>query len=504
MKRRCFLKVSGGGVVGLSVAGGASRSGAAPTQKPNVLFIAVDDLNDWIEPLGGHPQAITPNLKRLAQHSVNFTKSYCASPACKPSRMALLTGLHTYTTGLYSNYQKWEEVILDPVTLPMYFSKNGYWTGGAGKIFHPGNLHRASWDEYYPSFKKDMPDFHMPNPGGTVNMPKFEGMYGSFDWAPIDVEDDETGDGKTVGWVTSQLQRSHDKPFFLGCGLYRPHLPWYVPKKYFDLFPLEEVRLPKRVDDDLADVGPRGQNIAHRAGDYHTKVLEAGQWKKAVQGYLASITFADAMVGRVLDALEASPYAKNTVVVLWSDHGWQLGEKQHWRKFALWENVLRSVCMMKVPPGISASVSAGSVDGDCVRPVSLLDIFPTLIDVCGLPEKDELDGRSLVPLLRNPTAKWEYPVLSTYDYSEFSVRSQRWRYTRYIDGSEELYDHDHDPDEWKNLANTPEFSEVKERLARSIPENPAPLKDTSMRLSPHHVPPFKNLEHYRSWKKEHP
>ena len=210
------------------------------------------------------------------------------------------------------------------------------------------------------------------------------------------------------------------------------------------------------------------------------------------------------MVGRVLDALEASPYAKNTVVVLWSDHGWQLGEKQHWRKFALWENVLRSVCMMKVPPGISASVSAGSVDGDCVRPVSLLDIFPTLIDVCGLPEKDELDGRSLVPLLRNPTAKWEYPVLSTYDYSEFSVRSQRWRYTRYIDGSEELYDHDHDPDEWKNLANIPEFSEVKERLARSIPENPAPLKDTSMRLSPHHVPPFKNLEHYRSWKKEHP
>jgi arylsulfatase A-like enzyme len=273
-------------------------------------------------------------------------------------------------------------------------------------------------------------------------------------------------------------------------------VPWYVPKKYFDLFPLESVQLPKILENDLDDVGERARELAHRAGFYHKHVVQAGQWRNAVQGYLASIAYADVMVGKLLDGLEASPYAENTIVVLWSDHGWQLGEKEHWRKFALWENVVKSVLMIKVPKGCPR-LPEGSKNGRrCFRITSLMDIFPTLIELCGLPPKDNLDGHSLVPLLRNPKARWEYPALTTYDFSEFSIRTENWRYTRYIDDSEELYNHKNDPEEWTNLAYRPEFQDVKKKLAGHIPKNPAPVKETSYKLMPHHVPPLKSKEEY--------
>jgi arylsulfatase A-like enzyme len=481
--------------------GDGARQSREAMERPNVLFIAVDDLNDWIEPLGGHPQARTPNLNRLAEQAVTFTRAYTASPACNPSRTALLTGMHTYSTGMYSNYQVWREVLPEAVTLPKYFSNNGYWAAGAGKIFHNNMPDPDSWDDYFPSKEKHMPDYFYPNRGSTVGMPEFENMYGDFDWSPIDIPIEETGDYQSVDWVIQQLDRQHDRPFFLAAGIYRPHVPWYVPQEYFDLFPLESVQLPAVLENDLDDIGERGRDIAYRGGNYHSHVIEAGQWQNAVQGYLASIAFADALVGRLLDALEASPHADNTIVVLWSDHGWQLGEKEHWRKFALWENIARVVLMVRAPEG-TVGLPQGSRQGArSARLTSLLDIFPTLLELTGLPQKEGLDGHSLVPLLNDPAAGWDYPAITTYDYSEFSVRTERWRYIRYIDGSEELYDHENDPEEWNNLAGDPLYLEIRLQLAGYIPADPAPLAETSYQLSPHHVPPFRSREHYLEWKR---
>lgn len=498
--RRDFIRTLGLGAASLALPF-CRRPGAGEGPPPNVLFISVDDLNDWIEPLGGHPQAKTPSLAEFAREAVTFSHNYCASPACNPSRTALLTGLHTFHSGLYSNYQEWREVLPDAVTLPRYFSNNGYWSGGAGKIFHNNMPDPRSWDDYYPSKENHMPAYYLPNPGGTVNMPPFENMYMSFDWSPIEKTVEETGDFKSVSWVIEQLEKKQDKPFFLACGIYRPHLPWYVPRKFFDMFPLDSVQLPKVLENDLDDVGERVREIASRAGDYHKHVLDAGQWKQAVQGYLASIAFADALVGIVLKALSRSRYADNTIVVLWSDHGWQLGEKSHWRKFCLWENVLKTVLLIKVPKGMPG-LQEGSPPGErCDRITSLLDIFPTLTELCGLPPKPGLDGHSLVPLLKDPSEARDYPAISTYHFSEFSVRGERWRYTRYIDGSEELYDHQNDPEEWTNLAGKPEFADVVREMASHIPESPAPLQKTSYKVSPHHNPPFRTRQEYREWKK---
>lgn len=499
--RRDFLRAMGGGLAALAAPAFLSRcAGPGKVARPNVLFVSLDDLNDWIEPLGGHPQAQTPNLSRLARGSVNFARSYCPSPSCLPSRTALLTGVPCYRSGVYSNYQYWREAVPDAETLPQRFMTNGYWAGGAGKIFHNDQPDPASWDGYFPSKTKHMPDDVRPRRGATVGMPAFPNMYGDFDWAPLDVTVEEMGDAKSVDWAVRELGRAHEKPFFLACGIYRPHLPWYVPREYYEMFPLETVRLPLVLENDLADVGERAREIARRGGDYHRHVLEAGLWRNAVQGYLASIAFADDLLGRLLDALERSPYAGNTIVVAWSDHGWQLGEKEHWRKFALWENVVRNVLMVKAPPGLPGLRGGAAAGRRCDRIVSLGDLYPTLLELCGLAPKAGCEYRSLVPLLKDPDRPWDHPALTTYDFSEFSVRVEGWRYTRYIDDSEELYDHRADPEEWTNLAGDPRFAVVKRRLSAMVPESPAPFAETSYKLQPHHIPPFKTKEGYRAAK----
>ncbi len=508
--RRKFLKSIGIGGAALCLPSfQCQRTQKKPT---NVLFISMDDLNDWIEPLGGHPQARTPHLSRFAGESVNFTKTFCSSPMCNPSRTSLMTGLAPYTSGMYSNYQDWREVITDHKSIGTYFREHNYYSAGAGKIFHYHMVDPACWDEYWPSQQKNMPDEYLPqnmktedgsgqNIYETINMPEFEDMYKMFDWASLDIDDPLMGDYKSVEYVAKQLQKEHDRPFFLACGIYRPHLPWYVPKKYFDMFPLDSIQLPKILENDLDDLSDRAVDIAHRGGGYHKHVLEAGQWKKGVQGYLASIAFADAMLGKLLAALEKSRYAENTVVVIWSDHGWQLGEKEHWRKFSLWENIVRSVLMIKAPKG-TTGLPGGTQRGiPCHRIVSLQDIYPTLIDLCGLPPRKDIDGRSLVPLLENPSAEWNFPAITTYDFGEFSIRTERWRYTVYIDGSEELYDHTVDREEWYNLANDSQYKSIKEELAKYIPPNPAPLARTSLKLQPHHLPPFRSKEEYDDWLK---
>jgi arylsulfatase A-like enzyme len=429
-------------------------SNAQSAGKYNVLFIAVDDMNDWIEPFGGYKGIITPNLEKLAKSGVRFEKAYCSAPACNPSRASLLTGVRPATSGVYHNDQPWRPVLKDAVTLPQYFTANGYEVEAAGKIYHNSYNDDASWPIYH-GVPKDPQPTSVPVNGKS-----------NFDWSPVNVKDEDMGDYKTVSKGIDFLDKNHDKPFFLAIGFTRPHLPWYVPQKYFDLYPLDKITLPSVIQNDLSDVPAAGVAIAKPDGD-HKFIVESGQWKKAVQGYLASNTFADGQIGRLVDALNKSKYKDNTIIVLFGDHGWHLGEKEHWRKFALWEEATR-VPFIVIAPGITKANTVVK------RTVNLMDIYPTLIDLCQLPSKPGLEGNSIVPLLKNPLASWNHPSVTTHGFGNHSVRNERYRYIVYEDGTEELYDHDTDPQEWKNIANDPKYASVKKELIAFLPEANAP------------------------------
>jgi len=456
MNRRGFMRITAVTSAALALPGVALSAGSAKT-RPNVLFIAIDDLNDWVGCLGGNPDVKTPNLDRLAARGVNFTHTYCSAPACNPSRASLMTGILPSTSGVYHNNQPWRPVMPDVVTIPQHFMAHGYLAIGRGKIYHGGwpDTNPDAWDLYIPKGSDPAPDM-------TPEDKAMKAKVGKMWSAPIAGTDEDMDDYKVASWTIEQLGKQYDRPFFLGCGFFKPHMTWHVPKHYFDMYPPETITLPNVKEDDLDDVPPVGKQIAKPNGD-HKRITEAGYWRRAVQGYLACISFVDAQVGRVLDALDASAYRDNTVIVLWSDHGWHLGEKLHWRKFALWEEATHNVMMMVVP-GITKP------GGRCSRPVNLIDIYPTLIDLCGLTPKPELEGQSLVPLLKNPRAKRDRPALTTYGRNRHSVRSERWRYIRYDDGTEELYDHDHDEMEWHNLAGRPEYAKVKKEMARWLPK----------------------------------
>lgn len=440
------------GSLATAIASGTEAQAPDSEGRPNVLLLAIDDLNDWTGFLGGHPQAKTPNLDRLASRGVVFERAYCAAPACNPSRTALLTGIRPSSSGIYLNPQPWRPAMPDAVTLPQHFMASGYDVLGGGKIFHGGFNDPDSWQVYF-----QQPGDPKPEQTPVNGIPR----TAHFDWGPVDVADEAMGDHQVVDWAIEQLNEPRDGPLFLAVGLYRPHLPWYVPRSDFDAFPIDEILLPEVLENDLDDIPPPGIQMAGPERD-HRNVVEHDQWHKAVQGYLASIAFADRQVGRLLDALDASPIGENTIIVLTSDHGWHLGEKEHWRKFALWEEATR-VTFAIVAPGIA------SPEGRCSRTVSLTDVYPTLIDLCGLPDRSELEGRSLAPLLRDPSTAWEHPAVTTHGRNNHTVRSERWRYIRYADGSEELYDHDADPKEWHNLAESPDLDEVKAALARALP-----------------------------------
>ena len=436
----------------------ACATSARADEKPNVLFIAVDDLNDWISCLGGHPDCRTPNIDRLAKRGLLFERAYCAAPACNPSRAALMTGIHPTNSGVYVNPQPWRPVMPDVVTLPQHFMKHGYEAVGSGKIYHGRYEDRPSWNDY---LRKGGD----PKPSAAV-LKDPHSRAGGVVWGVLDVGDKDMNDSLMVDYALKYLKQPHDKPFFLACGIFRPHMPWQVPRKYYDRYPADKVTLPKTIKGDLDDVPPAGVKMARPAGD-HANVLKTDNWRYAVQAYLASIAFADAQIGRLLDAFDNSPHANNTIIVLWGDHGWHLGEKQHWRKFSLWEEATR-VPFMIVAPGVT---SAGTRTG---RTVGLLDIYPTLCELCGIPQRDKLDGRSLVPVLKDPQAPWDRPVLTTHGRNNHTIRDERWRYIRYADGSEELYDHSADPYEWTNLASKPESRPVKQKLAAWLPQHNAP------------------------------
>jgi len=442
-------------------------AGKTPKNKPNVLFIAIEDLNHWIGCIRGYPGLETGNLDRLARRGMLFTNAHVSAPACNPSRASLLTGILPSTSGVYGNPQPWRNspVLKDAITLPHYFKDNGYWVAGGGKIFHDGYPDPEAWHEYFNPGES-------PVPAKPSDWP-VKGMF----WGPLDVPDEQMGDWKLTSWVIEQLGKKHDKPFFLACGIRKPHLTWQVPRKYFDMHPLNEVALPKVKENDLDDIPEIGKRLVF--SNIHKSIIESNNWRNAVQAYLACISFVDVCIGRLIDALDESPCANNTVTMLWSDHGWHLGQKHDWKKFVLWEEVTH-VPFMITAPGITKP------GGRCSAPVSLIDIYPTLIDLCNLPAKKGIEGKSLLPLLKNPEAKWERPALTTINRSDgvcHSLRSKRWRYIRYSDGTEELYDHYNDELEWTNLL-WPEHPDPRHRraadeLAKWLPKSSAPASPKS-------------------------
>ena len=430
---------------------------AQADRRPNVLFIAIDDLNHWVGHLGRNPQTRTPNIDRLASQGVAFSKAFCTAPACNPSRASLMSGQRPSTTGCYLNEQNWRPGISEDKLLNSHFSRAGYRVYGAGKIYHGAGDRGGVWDDYFAGDKQAGLKLHPTA--------KDDGV-GGIKFGPLDNTDEEMPDYGVISYGLKRLaEPAGGKPFFLAVGLVKPHMPFSVPKKWFDLFPLDTIELPPHRTDDLADIPPAGVKMAKPEGD-HAQMVKSGRWKEAVQAYLATIAFCDAQVGRLLDGLEKSPHRDNTVVCLWSDHGWSLGEKQHWRKFALWEEPTRTVFVWRVPnitrPG-----------GVCGRPVDFSCIYPTLCKLTGLSLPMHLDGSDITPLLKDPAAPWAQPALTTQGFKNHAVRSEAWRYIRYGNGEEELYHDAVDPFEYENLAGKAEFAAKKDEMVAFLPKNDA-------------------------------
>jgi arylsulfatase A-like enzyme len=473
-------------------------------EKQNILFIAMDDQNDWIQCFGGHPQVKTPNIDKLAARGVRFTNAHCAVPICGPSRAALFTGRQPWNTGIYTNdKESLRAVGRQFKTLPQALIENGYNTFGAGKVFHgPINQYpEGLFTEHGPRYNQFQPlTFEEANytddefnstvdkvtlthtvdrgPGQLqavfpLNKMPRERRLGSkkiesFDWGPLPVGDSEMADYQTADWAIERLNRKHDKPFFLAAGFYRPHIPLYIPQKYYDMYPPDKIQLPEILENDLADMSEVARDFALKAysAGSHKNVLDHNQWREAVACYLACVTFVDAQVGRIIEALDNSPYRDNTTIVLWGDNGWHLGEKEHWGKFAGWEESTR-IPLVIVPPGSRSNDFAN--DKECRQPVSLIDLYPTMIAINNLTIPDNLDGKSLVPFLQNPDRKYRDHVISTFGRGNHSVRSEQWRYTRYYDGSEELYNSKEDPNEFNNLAGLEQFENKKLELQKKLP-----------------------------------
>jgi len=460
----------------------ASQSLAANRQ-PNVLFLAVDDMNDWIGCLDSTPNAITPNLDRLAARGVNFTNAHTAGVFCAPSRAAIFSGQYASTTGCYEtpNYFVSHPEI---ESLQMSFAKAGYTTLGAGKLVHhpAGAIDQRGWTEFFlrnqvqresgwplESWSSETP-VPQPFPASVYNRGKtFKG--GLFlEWSAIpNDKEEEMADTIRVNWAVEQLKKAHEKPFFLACGLYAPHYPNYCPQKYFDLYEPAKIELPPIREDDLEDLPPKiRKQRENRKRQHYDKLTAMGAHHDAVHGYLACISYADAMLGRVLSALESSPHSDNTIVVLWSDHGYHLGEKGQWGKHTLWERT-SNVPFLWAGPGIAVGAKSDVT-------ASLIDIYPTLVEMCGLPQPvQSLEGSSLAATLRSPSAAEDRSVFLPYmTPGQFAVINRDWRYISYGDDGEELYNLREDPNEWNNLASTEEYAAVKAELRTQAPATFAP------------------------------
>ncbi|MDD7987272.1 sulfatase [Lentisphaera marina] len=465
---------------------------AEDNKKPNVLFISIDDMNHWIsamrdyQAIYDYPAYKTPNIDRLLARGMFFTNAHVPGGSCKPSRVSVFTGVAVSKHGVYRNPHTWQLAPKfknrDDVSIMQRFRKEGYFVAGGGKNFH--TYHPGSWDEYINTEERDPKDraadmvlkkkFHEANKAYEIERKrqmkaltiKDKSKADAIKWGPLDCPPEAMPDAFMVDYIIRKLNEKRNKPFFLGCGFTKPHLAWAVPRKYFDMYPLDEIPTPVVKENDIDDLGQQGQNMA--GGATHDFMVKSGLWKSAIQGYLASCTFVDDQIGRLLDAIDASPEKDNTIIMLWSDHGWHFGDKGHWKKFATWEETTH-IPMGIIAPGVT---KAGQKTH---RPVNAIDLYPTLLELCGLEPNPELDGHSLVPLLDKPDREWNYPSLTTHSRGYNTVRTQKWRLIEYPrDNEMELYDHSNDPLEHNNLINNPEYAHVMAELKAMMPKTNAP------------------------------
>jgi arylsulfatase A-like enzyme len=436
----------------------------AAQQKPNVLFIAIDDLNDWVGCMEGHPQALTPNIDRLAAQATLFTNAHCQAPICGPSRASVMTGIYPSRSGNYlqlndQEIKKSNDVVAKTTFLPDHFEAHGYKTMAVGKIYHNGDGAKT-FQEYGGVFEK-----FGPKPQKRMKYdPAWFGDVGSTqtDWGAYPEHDSLMPDFKSAEWAKAKLSEVHNSPFFLAVGFVRPHVPYHVPQKWFDMFPADQIITPPYKKDDYDDIPEMGRRVNHAPMMPTTEwLIETNQWRDMLQGYLACVAFVDAQVGKVLDALENSRYASNTIVVLWSDHGYSLGEKNRSAKQSLWDRSTRAPLIIKDIKGKSGQ--------KCPAPVQLIDMYPTLIDLCGLKPLDYLDGNSLMPLLSNPGKQWEHTSRIMYGEGNAAIVGHRYRLIQYEDGSQELYDLKKDPNEWTNLAAKKKYQKTIALMHKDLP-----------------------------------
>lgn len=442
----------------------------AQENRPNVLMICIDDLNDWLGCMNGHPAVKTPNIDRLAARGVLYSSAHCQAPLCGPSRASLMTGLRPSTTGIYGMID--DDLIAhdNPATdsiifLPEYFRKNGYHTMGIGKIFHE-HAPEDVFDESGGRVKG-----FGPNPPQRFVWSGNAGKEGysrtSTDWGAYPEADSLMPDYQSAMWTIERLNRSYDKPFFLAVGFLRPHVPWYVPQKWFDMYPLDEMKAPPYFREDRNDLPAIALQIDDMPMMPTTEwAIESGQWPHMIRAYLACISFVDHYVGEILNTLEKSPYADNTVVVLWSDHGYRMGQKNTFAKQCLWEEAVKAPLIFAGP-----GIEKGKIIS---KPTEMLSVYPTLLDLCGLDPYSRNEGISLAPELLGQQTGADRVAITTYGWENHTVRSPDFRYIRYQDGAEELYDHRNDPNEWMNLALKvdslrDEMDKLKNYLPKGVP-----------------------------------
>lgn len=422
---------------------------------PNVLVLSIDDLNDWVGCLDGHPQANTPNIDRLAKRGTLFANAHCQAPICTPARASMVTGLLPSTTGLYflqpgissSEVAKSQPLLMDA------FSAAGYQTMSAGK-FVQGGREEAFFDEYggtFGGFGPNAPEKLHAEHGGP-----------NWDWGVYPEHDDELPDSAVADWVIDRLERSHEKPFFLVAGFWRPHVPMYVPQKWHDLFPEDSIQLPQIQLDDRHDLPEYAKDLTNgEPAPRHEWFVDKNKWRSAIRSYLASVAFVDSCVGRVLDALDKSAHRDNTIVVLLSDHGWHLGEKERWAKRSLWVDGTR-IPLIIVAPGYGGEQVTHS-------PAGLIDLYPTLLELTGVTTEARLEGYSLVSQMKDPKSVRPQPTICTFGPNNHSLFYSKWHYIRYADSSEELYDLETDIHEWNNLAGDSEYSDLIRGFQKDLP-----------------------------------
>jgi len=448
---------------------------ATPTKpKPkNVLFIAADDLDCRIA-CYGDPIAKTPNLDRLAKRGVMFRNSYCQYPYCNPSRASLMTGLRPDTTHVYDLVVNFRRDHPDVVTLPQLFRNNGYFVARVGKMYHygvpreigtDGKDDPQSWDYKFNPVGRDRTEeskIHLLTRGAYTNTIGY-----AMAWLDMDSADEDQTDGKGVTETIRLLKEHKDKPFFIGMGFFRPHTPWIAPKKYYDMYPLESIKLPKRDPASDKALPPIVREI--HPDDYG---LPEKDLKDCVRGYYACVSFVDAQVGRLLEAVDQLGLADDTLIVFWSDHGFLLGEHGQWMKQLLFDPSPHAPLIIYDP----SAKGNGTV---CDRTVELLDVYPTVAECIGLTKPEHLQGRSLRPLLDAPSAAWDHPAFAQVTRGParkrvmgYSVHTEQFRYTEWDGGKAgvELYDHKTDPDELHNLAADPAHADQRKELKRRLQE----------------------------------